>query len=135
MGPYSALGLDGAIGSTDAVHLHWDRCPTDQRTYYQGKEGFPTIVFNVTVTHDGKAIHVSASAYGACNDKTIIRTDDFIHKLRTWPLYTKIKFHLYTGPGTFVVHEGVYVLVDGGYHLWKSTMSASRTRADSDFAE
>jgi hypothetical protein len=83
MGPYIAFGLNGAIGSTDAVHIHWDKCPAGHKTFEQGKEGFPTIVFNVTVKHDGKAIHISSSAIGSCNDQTLIRFDEFIHLLRT----------------------------------------------------
>jgi hypothetical protein len=135
MGPYIALGLNGAIGSTDAVHIHWDKCPAGHKTFFQGKEGFPTIVFNVTVTHDGKAMHVSSSAYGSCNDKTLVRFDEFIHLLRTHPRYTKIKYELFISPGNSELAMGVYVLVDGGYHLWKATMSASRTRAEPAFSE
>ena len=54
MGPYAALGLMGAIGSTDAVHIHWGCCPSELRTLHTGKEGFPTLVYNVTgiVFHD-----------------------------------------------------------------------------------
>ena len=48
MGPYAALGLMGAIGSTDAVHIHRGCCPSTLRTLHTGKEGFPTLVYNVT---------------------------------------------------------------------------------------
>ena len=48
MGPYAALGLMGAIGSTDAVHIHWGCCPSSLKILHTGKEGFPTLAYNVT---------------------------------------------------------------------------------------
>ena len=49
---------------------------------------FPTIAYNVTCTHDQRIVAVSAGTYGACNDKTLIRFDDFIRELRENLLYT-----------------------------------------------
>ena len=91
---------------------------------------------------------VSAGTYGACNDKTLIRFDDFIRELRENPLYTtNIEYKLKVNPTAIVlclscVHlfsffkvddlgteetiKGVYVIVDGGYHKWRATISASR---------
>ena len=54
MGPCAALGLMGAIGSTDAVHIHWGFCPNSLRTLRTGKEGFPTLAYNVT----GKSLNI-----------------------------------------------------------------------------
>ena len=54
MGPYAALGLMGAIGSSDAVHIHWGCCPNSLRTLHTGKEGFPTLAYNVT----GKSLNI-----------------------------------------------------------------------------
>jgi hypothetical protein len=36
MGPYCANGLNGAIGSTDAVHIHWDKCPKELINMHTG---------------------------------------------------------------------------------------------------
>jgi len=119
MGPYMAVGLDGAIGSTDAVHIAWGMCPRAIAVMHTGKEGyvklallfvhhsllltppffcasidffcpssFPTIVYNVTGSHDQRILAVSIGTYGSCNDKTLIRFDDFIRELRENPLYT-----------------------------------------------
>jgi hypothetical protein len=93
-------------------------------------------------------VAVSAGTYGACNDKTLIRFDDFIRELRENPLYTtNIEYKLKVNPTAIVlclscVHlfsffkvddlgteetiKGVYVIVDGGYHKWRATISASR---------
>jgi hypothetical protein len=40
MGPYCALGFDGAIGSTDAVHIAWGGCPQKLAILHTGKEGW-----------------------------------------------------------------------------------------------
>lgn len=133
MGPYIAVGMNGCLGSTDAVHEKWDMCPADQKCIHTGKEGFPTIVYNVTSTHDGAATHVSSGSYGSCNDKTLIRFDEFIADLRTLGTYKECEYELFTAPGVTETVKGLYVVVDGGYHRWRSTMSASRFRTDPDF--
>jgi hypothetical protein len=33
MGPYAAVGLTGAIGSADVVHIHWGKCPDELKIY------------------------------------------------------------------------------------------------------
>ena len=42
---YSRLGLPGCIGSTDCVHIRWERCPPGERSSHKGKEGYPTISY------------------------------------------------------------------------------------------
>jgi len=100
MGPYCALGLNGAFESTDAVHVHWGKlyisaaifpcsqilaagmCPADKKILHTGKEGYPTIVYNVSCDHAGMAHHVTSGTYGSCNDKSIIRMDTHIGTVR-----------------------------------------------------
>jgi hypothetical protein len=133
MGPYTALGLNGCLGSTDAVHIWWGMCPTSKSTVFTGKEGYPTIVFNVTCTHDGAATHVGTGTYGSCNDKTLIQFDQFVADMRTLGIYRDREYDLFTADGGTVTVKGVYVVVDGGYHQWRATMSASRFRSDPKF--
>ena len=45
MGIYERLGLPGAIGSTDCVHIKWERCPVEVTNLCHGKEGYPTLAF------------------------------------------------------------------------------------------
>ena len=40
---FEQMGLRGCIGSTDCVHLKWDRCPVRFAQLCSGKEGFPTL--------------------------------------------------------------------------------------------
>ena len=72
MQPYSLLGLPGAIGSVDGAHIPWEKCPKGVSSWYLGKEGFPTIMFNCTVNHQGRFLHVSGPHPGARNDKTAV---------------------------------------------------------------
>lgn len=42
---------------------------------------------------------MSSGTYGSCNDKTLIRFDEFIRELRENPLYTEdIKYGLMVSP-------------------------------------
>ena len=45
---YSALGFPGCIGSIDCCHIHWDRCPATETNRHTGKEGYPTLSYEVT---------------------------------------------------------------------------------------
>ena len=102
------------------------------KTYYlfwmhAGKEGFPSIAYEMHCDHSGFITHVCAGVYGACNDKTIVRFDGFIQLLRAGKKYAHVGFKLFAvigGAIVAVVHTGVYAICDGGYHMWKCTMSA-----------
>ena len=39
MAVYAKMGLDGCVGSTDCVHVKWDRCPIELTNLCKGKEG------------------------------------------------------------------------------------------------
>ena len=43
---------------------------------YVGKEGFPTLQFNVSCDHTLKIVHVADAQPGARNDKTCILFDE-----------------------------------------------------------
>ncbi len=42
-----ADGLPGCMGSIDCTHIGWTRCLTSVRSWYVGKEGVPTVSFQV----------------------------------------------------------------------------------------
>ena len=78
MQPYAAVGFPGAIGCTDVVHIWWDKCPTSLINIYTGKEGYPTIAYEMTCSHDGRILYCTPGFYGSQNDKSIIRFDGLI---------------------------------------------------------
>ena len=44
---YRTRGFPGCLGSVDCVHVAWERCPYQLRNLFVGKEGFPTVTFEV----------------------------------------------------------------------------------------
>ena len=116
---YHKLGFSGAIGSTDVSHVKWECCPYSLQRSYTGKEGFPTIAYQATVDFTGRVLGTTTGFPGAMNDKTIIRYDPAVLKIREDPQYTHKTFHLKRADGTTEVHAGNYLLVDNGYHKVK----------------
>ena len=43
MNVYAKMGLPGCVGSTDVVHVKWDRCPVRLYHLCKGKEGYPSL--------------------------------------------------------------------------------------------
>jgi hypothetical protein len=117
---YALLGLPGCIGSTDCVHLAWDRCPAGLRNIHKGKEGYPTLAYSVTCTHSRRIINATKGFPGTVNDRTISRYDSFITSVRNDPFYRSLSFEL----GNILNDEreqinGVYLICDGGYNDWR----------------
>ena len=121
---YWVQGLPGCVGSIDCVHLSWDRCRSGLLGECVGKEGKPTLTFEVVVTHNHRIQSVSGYCHGAQNDKTISRHDWAVNKLRTPGLYlSQTVFLLKTNDtGDKEVHTGVYYNCDGGYCMWTCLM-------------
>lgn len=115
----AALGLPGYLGSMDVSHIRWDRCPASLRRLHVGKEGFPTLAYQVIISHLGRVLACKAGDYGSLNDKAIVRFDGNVQKLRSDPVYTGHEFDVFAEDGTRTRCKGVWLLVDGGYHQWR----------------
>ncbi len=121
---YNLLGLPGCVGSVDCVHIPWDRCPARYRSYFaNGKNGIPTIAYEVTVDHTHKIISTTTGFYGTMNDKTIVRFDGFIQQLHRREIYQNETFKLECLDGSILQKAGRYVINDNEYHRWCCTMS------------
>jgi hypothetical protein len=84
---YSRYGFVGCIGLIDCVHIGWDRCPTEWRPIFVGKEGYPSIVYKVICDNQHKIQAVSPGHPGPKSDKTIVKLDDAVAELKlknTW---------------------------------------------------
>jgi hypothetical protein len=75
------LGLPGCVGSVDCVHIGWDMCPTQQQNMYKGKEGYPSVAYEVICTSRKFIQSVSVGHPGSRNDKHIVRTDKTVMSL------------------------------------------------------
>ena len=59
MQTYAELGLPGAVGSMDCTHVEWMMCPKGERFGAKGKEGYPTLAFQVVVDHNKRVLSCS----------------------------------------------------------------------------
>jgi hypothetical protein len=116
---YTKLGLPGCIGSADCVHIRWERCPSGNRSFHKGKEGYPTLSYEVTVDHRKKIIAATQGHPGCRNDKTIVKFDGFITAIHDGELYADVPYSLTAEDGSVSIEKGLYLIVDGGYHKWK----------------
>ena len=116
---YDRLDFPGCIGSTDCVHIRWERCPVGDRSLHKGKEGYPTISYEVTVDHTSKIISATKGFPGAKNDKTIVRFDGFVSAIHDEDLYSNVRYKMCKENGEEYLEKGCYLLVDGGYHKWR----------------
>ncbi len=82
---YAKLGIQGCIGAIDCVHIGWDMCPAGVNADCVGKEGRPTLAFEIIVSHTRQIIAVTQSFFGTWNDKTIVKFDDKVSKVRFMP--------------------------------------------------
>ena len=120
---YARQGLPGCIASMDGVHLAWDNTPAPASAQHRGKEGYPTLVFNVCVSHTRRILNVAGAFPGARNDKTTVKVDTFVRAVRTMAVYTEYAFRLLRFTGQQALMKGAWILCDGGYHTWVSTIS------------
>ncbi|CAB1097890.1 unnamed protein product [Ectocarpus sp. CCAP 1310/34] len=130
MTQYDRLGFSGATGSTDVTHIPWGMCPYNQARSYTGKEGYPTVAYQVTVDHTKRVLAVTPGFTGSTNDKSIIRYDTAVTKIREDPIYSEKEFTVYEADGTPYQLKGCYLLVDNGYHKWVTLIPPSKYPID-----
>ena len=125
---YKRRGFPGACGSMDGVQLFWDACPYRLKTTFTGKEKKPTVGFNITVDHDCKFLYVGELFAGRFNDKTKVRYDKYVHKLRVGK-FKDVKFNYLDRNGAVQRETGPWLICDNGYHRWEQTLAPCKTTA------
>jgi hypothetical protein len=114
MDVYKSLGVPGAAGSMDCTRLHWLMCPSSIRQSAIGKEGFPTLVFQVIVDHSRLIHYCSEYFLGGNNDINTTLNDKFPRKIMSG-YYKDIMYFLYDIDGRPVCFYGAFLITDGGY--------------------
>jgi hypothetical protein len=112
---YRRMGMAGCSSSMDGVHVAWHRAPAAQHTQTVGKEGKPTLVFNVACAFNKVVVHVGSVFGGARNDQTMAHYDSLVLAMREDPMYTDFEYLMYGADGREQAVQGSWVLVDGGY--------------------
>lgn len=121
---YAMGGLNGCIGSADVCHVAWNCCRVSLFNSAKGKEGFPTLAFQVIVNHRRRILHSTDGFLGSINDKTIASHDEMMMAMRTGSHAARsFKFSLFDAHGTAHDHTGAWLLVDNGYHKWSILMN------------
>jgi hypothetical protein len=115
---YAEENLPGCMGSVDCVHVPWPKALASQRSWFVGKEGVPTVAYQVIVNHKRKILSVSMPHPGAHNDKTIASMDPALHAMRTLQIFITYAWQAVTAVSNATIY-GVYLICDGGYHLWR----------------
>lgn len=130
---YECQGLPGAAGSMDCVHIPWDQCPYEYRIMNKsGKDGYPTRVYEVTVSHDRYIRSIAGSFPGAWNDKSIARFG-LVRRMRGGePRFVEYEFDLLGPDGNPVRHRGLYLITDNGYHCWRELIPPMRVTTSED---
>jgi len=123
---YASKGFPGACGSVDGVQIGWEGCPFAYRTSFTGKEGYATLGFNVSVTHDMRIVHVVSTFAGRFNDKTKLLHDDYVRRLRDG-FYSGFEYEVFDAEGRRHVVKIPYVICDNGYHRWLQMMCPFKT--------
>jgi hypothetical protein len=72
---YSAVGLPGAIGSIDVVHVKWSNCSAGDHKRAKGKEGYPSLGFQCISDFNRRILGVYGPQFRSTNDKQIVKTD------------------------------------------------------------
>ena len=121
--PYSMAGLPGCFCSIDGVHVAWDRCKSPEAPIAKGAKGYPFVVFTVCSSNTRRILSVQGPWFGATNDKTTVRQDHFVQAVRTMYLFINYAYQVIRTDGTERTLKGAWILCDGGYHAWQSTMS------------
>lgn len=61
---YEGNYLPGCGGSVDVVHIKWSKCPAGDVNRAKGKEGFPSLAFEVVTGFDRQILGVSKAHFG-----------------------------------------------------------------------
>ena len=117
MEQYTYKKLPGCGGSIDVVHLKWSNCPAGDYNRCLGKEGYPTLAFEVITGHNRDILGISPVQYGTRNDQHIVKLDPTVSKIKKgW--YKDVSWQHYDMQGNRQTSHGVYLICDGGYLRW-----------------
>jgi hypothetical protein len=127
---YAISGFPGCIGSVDVTHIKWCKCTGNLKQIHKSRYGYTTRAYQVTVNHKKQCLAATSGFYGTCNDKTIIKFDEFVQRVQSLRRYTEQSFDLFDLNGMVHQHKGVYLLSDNGYHKWRILQMPEKRVAD-----
>jgi hypothetical protein len=121
MADYEEVGLPGAVGSMDVVHVKWSNCPAGDFNRAKGKESYPSLAFQCISDYNRRICHVFGPQFGSRNDKHIVKMDDGVAAIRDeW--YKTITWTYFDANADLKEEAGVYLICDNGYLQWPTTI-------------
>ena len=98
----------------DIVHIGWECCPVALKVIYKGKEGYPTIGFQVISSYGRQILYVSSGYPRTRNDNQIMKVDDFPSNLHAGNHWLSNRFWFCQKyDGTVLRFRGLYLIA---YH-------------------
>ena len=128
----AALGMHRACGSMNVVHMPLGACPHGLMSICTGKEGHPTLGHNVICDHTGRALALIPGVHGTMNDKTIVKSDEAVEKVKNEKIFTEHQCQVFRADRTSYFTKGACLIVDGGYLRWKCLQCALKMISDDD---
>jgi hypothetical protein len=61
---YESVGLPGACGSMNVVHVKWSKCPAGNYNRAKGKEGYPTMAFQCITDYNRRILAIYGPQFG-----------------------------------------------------------------------
>ena len=114
---YEEMGLPGAMGSVDVVHVKWSNCPAGDFNRAKGKESYPSLGFECISDFDRRICNVYGPSFGSRNDKHIVKNDVGVRSVaEDW--YSSVQWKYYDNSGDIQLEEGAYLICDNGYLQW-----------------
>ena len=114
---YKEVGLHGAAGSVNVVHVKWSNCPASHHNHSKRKEGYPTLAFECVSNYDRRITGVFGPHFGTQNNKHIVKLDPYAATIHAnW--YSQIRWNYYNKYGVMQTAKGLYLICDNGYLQW-----------------
>jgi hypothetical protein len=117
MKSYESIGLPGACGSMDVVHVKWSNCPAGDYNRAKGKEGYPTMAFQCITNYNCHFLAIYGPQFGMRNNKEIVKLDPNVKKI-CFGWFSKIWGQYYMETGGTGMEKGAYLICNNSYLRW-----------------
>jgi Plant transposon protein len=135
-GQYETYGFPGCCGSIDVVKIGWDKCPASMFNLFKGKEGYPSIGYQVICNARRCIQSVGEGNAGTHNDKTTIKFDSTVKALKSGSSWLRQQLWFTLQPdGSVKKFKGAYLICDGGYLRWPCLICPVNDALDKDLAK
>ena len=92
---YASIGLSGACGYMDVVHIALGTCPAGLSNLMTGKEQYLSIRYNMMSDHLVRALALMPGAYCSINDQTVVKFDEAVEDMKTTnTLFTEYMYEM-----------------------------------------